>query len=658
MAFSALDALATVCTAELQSEKKNANTNRKRTALAAQFEEPGFGDLTMRGLTTVELTPEPCLPNSAPFAPFTVGTAQPSPARPAFVSEPGATVLPLAPASAQKMATPLMRLSPPAAATPLDDAWALPTAKRRGVVSAGGVPAALPMGLGPHYVPSSARSPADVRLLVAPQPSVDVRELGGALGLPERTPLAGRPQPMRALSPAGAAWQHPTALRVSPTGSGASDGPCFLAVGADVSGAAAAVRPAADRRTRSTPCSPSPSPSAAGTDSESEQQLLEDPAACVSRVVQSPSKGGPGLLEKMKLAQVLLTHREALNPEQVQMVVQHLSSVLQSADAQQLARQVAAQQLRPHHQHHQDLADARHQGARQPTSERRLSAAAGCGALPIKVSDEAIAAAAAGLTSAGHGPARGAASSSSSHTHGSEHGEPPRATASSSPTAAAALSRAHPSTALHLAALRLRSVQRCGSHEDEEVVLGRAAAGCGGVARGLLHSNSRECNHNDDVANLCHVLPPRFVSTAASGASSLQSRLPRCSSSELHVHLSAQQLPTPSAPSPAASLSPELQYPQLHSQQQLQHALRWGAREAAPAPAALSLLTAVQLQHARRVGAGVGAGAATGADGYVVISRQGMHRSGVRGAMLGAPEGFSDSKAAPAAGGLGYMLSH
>ncbi|KAG2430683.1 hypothetical protein HYH02_013680 [Chlamydomonas schloesseri] len=757
MTFSALDALATICTAELaESEEKNANSARKRKALASQFHQTAF-DTGLAFTAPAGQAPE--VSCSAPFLQFGMSsTSQRISSRPAFVSEPGVPLLPLAPASAMKLATPLSH-GPPITAAGQGDTWTLPAAKRRGVVSAGGVPMVLSLGHANHFGSAAATRSHDVMRPLMPFP-LETPDLARK-PLPERSPASGRQQPMRALSPTGAVWQHAAPLRVSPTGSGASDGPCSLTGGAGLSGTASAFRPAPERLGRSPPCSPSPSPSAAGTDSDAEQQqlLLEDPATCVSRIVQSPSKGGPGLLEKMKLAQVLLTHRDMLNPEQVQMVVTHLSTVLQSADAQQLARQAAAQQ-RPHHHH--DLADAC-----QLTSERRLSATAGCsgdpyggrttasGSLPLKVSDEAIAAAAAaGLTGATHG----AASSSSSHTRGGEHDSHlPRATASSAPAAAS------PGRAYQLAQ-RLQSLPRGGGavEDDDEVALGRlAGAGCGGVAGGLLHSNSMECSNNaDDVARLSSLLPPRFGSSGASDVSSLLARPPRRSSSELHMPFSTlqqqqQPLPTPSVPSPAAALSPQLpllrpaqpqsqlggavrpqpsshimmapaahslhersdlllgalaqrasaasgrgldangnssaavlqrlqaqhgqlhgrqfqaaaqqpqqrqQYPQHPRQQhvphlhdrsmalpvpQLQHALHWGAREAAPAtPAAVALMSAAQLPHARRGGMGLGASDGGCADGFVFVSRHGCDRGAARGAMLGPPEGSGNIKAA------------
>ncbi|GIL50096.1 hypothetical protein Vafri_6400 [Volvox africanus] len=77
------------------------------------------------------------------------------------------------------------------------------------------------------------------------------------------------------------------------------------------------------------------------TGAEASQATDADPAACLSMMAQSPSKGGPDLLEKMRIAETLLMHRDKLGPQLVQLVIKQLAVLCQSASVDDLVARMA-----------------------------------------------------------------------------------------------------------------------------------------------------------------------------------------------------------------------------------------------------------------------------------------------------------------------------
>ncbi|GIL77913.1 hypothetical protein Vretimale_6557 [Volvox reticuliferus] len=80
---------------------------------------------------------------------------------------------------------------------------------------------------------------------------------------------------------------------------------------------------------------------ATATSAEVSQAADADPAMCLSMMAQSPSKGGPDLLEKMRIAETLLMHRDKLSPQLVQMVIKQLAVLCQSASVDDLVARMA-----------------------------------------------------------------------------------------------------------------------------------------------------------------------------------------------------------------------------------------------------------------------------------------------------------------------------
>ncbi|GLI63105.1 hypothetical protein VaNZ11_006009 [Volvox africanus] len=81
------------------------------------------------------------------------------------------------------------------------------------------------------------------------------------------------------------------------------------------------------------------------TGAEASQAADADPAACLSMMAQSPSKGGPDLLEKMRIAETLLMHRDKLSPQLVQLVIKQLAVLCQSASVDDLVARMAKPEI-------------------------------------------------------------------------------------------------------------------------------------------------------------------------------------------------------------------------------------------------------------------------------------------------------------------------
>ncbi|KAG2492705.1 hypothetical protein HYH03_009118 [Edaphochlamys debaryana] len=267
----------------------------------------------------------------------------------------------------------------------------------------------------------------------------------------EPAPLAGlpagrRPPPPLAWISAGGAPYFPS--RPSPTGSAASDEACTstgaLPLGA---GSGAAKRP---RLSIGSQCALPPPLASAGPVSPPSRAASVDGAAdteaALGLLAEPSSAGGPDLLEKMRIAHELLTHRDRLQPSQLQCVLRHLQALCAAASVDQL--------MTPHAQH-----DARGMDAASPTGSggsdsaatghRRGSATgmgpAGEGAAPRptpscereqereqerRVSGSGAETEAARRRSSGAGRGPGSPSSSSSSSHTAQRGGDPRPTTS------------------------------------------------------------------------------------------------------------------------------------------------------------------------------------------------------------------------------------